>query len=47
MFVGSVGLRGLEDYIELAVVGDCDVLIANACLDGESTSVISVELGEW
>ncbi len=31
----------------MAVVGDCDVLIAAACPDGESPGVISVELGEW
>jgi hypothetical protein len=47
MFVGSVSIRGAEDYIELAVVGNCDVLVAAVCLDGESPGVVSVELGEW
>jgi hypothetical protein len=47
MFVGCVSIRGADDYIALAVVGDCDVLVAAVCLDGESPSVVSVELGEW
>ncbi len=47
IFVGSVSLRGAEDCITLAVVGSCDVLVATACLDGESFGVVSVDLGEW
>jgi hypothetical protein len=47
MFVGSVGIWGAEDYVAFAVVGDCDVLVAAGCLDGESSGVVSVELGEW
>jgi hypothetical protein len=45
MLVGSVSIRDAEDYIVLAVVGDCDVLVATACLDLESPGVVSVELG--
>ncbi len=44
MFVRSVSIRGTEDCIALAVVGDYDVLVAAACLDGESPSVVGVEL---
>jgi hypothetical protein len=47
MFVGPVGIWGEEGYIALAVEGNCDVLVAAACLDGESSGVIIVELGEW
>ncbi len=43
----TVSIRGTENCIALAVVGDCDVLVTTACLDGESPSVISVELGKW
>ncbi len=46
IFVESVGIRGAEDYIAFAVVGNCDVLVATACSDGESPGVVSVELGE-
>ncbi len=47
MFIGLVGIWGTEDYIAFAVVGNCDVLVVAVCLDGESSGVISVELGEW
>ncbi len=47
MFAGPVGIWGVEDDGALAVVGNCDVLVAAACLDGESSGVVSVELGEW
>jgi hypothetical protein len=47
MFVGSVIIRGTEDYIALVVVGNCDVLVTAACLDGESPGIFSVELGKW
>ncbi len=47
MFVSPVGKWGAEDYVALTVVGDCDVLVAAACLDEESYSVVSVELREW
>jgi hypothetical protein len=47
MFVGCVGIWGAEDYVALTVVGNCDVLVATACLDGESSGVVSVELGDW
>ncbi len=47
MFVGSVSIRGTENCIALAVVGDRDVLVAAACLDGESPGVVGVELGKW
>ncbi len=46
MFVGPVDIRGTEDCIAAAVEGDGDVLVATASLDGESTSVIGVELGK-
>ncbi len=36
MFVGSSGM-----------LGNRDVLVAAACLDGESPNVVSVELGKW
>ncbi len=39
-----MGRRGLRS---IAVVGNWDVLVAAACLDGESSSDVSVELGEW
>ncbi len=42
MFYGSVGIRGTENYIALGVKGGCDVLVATACLDGESPGVIGV-----
>jgi hypothetical protein len=47
MFVGSVSIRGTEDCVALAVVGDYDVLVAAACLDGESPGVVGVELCKW
>ncbi len=47
MFVGSVSIRGTDDCIALALVGDCDVLVATACPDGKSPVVISVDLDEW
>jgi hypothetical protein len=45
MSIESVSIRGTDVYIALAVVGNHDVLVAAACLDGESP--VSVELGEW
>ena len=47
MFVGSVSVRGTDDCIALAVVGDCDILVAAARPDGESPGVVGVELGKW
>ncbi len=47
MFVGSVGIRGTVNYIALGVIGNHDVLVAAACLDGESPGVVGVELGNW
>ncbi len=47
MFVRSVSIRGTEDCIALAVVGNRDVLVATVCLDGESSGVVAVELGKW
>ncbi len=35
MFAGSIGIRGTENYIALGVIGNCDVLVATAYLDGE------------
>jgi hypothetical protein len=46
-FVRSVGIRGTENYIALAVIGDYDVLVAAACSDGESPCVVSVKLDKW
>ncbi len=46
VFVGSVGIRGAEDCVAAAVQGNDDVLVAAASLDGESSGVISVELGK-
>ncbi len=46
MFVGLVGIWGAKDYVALFVVGYRDILVANACLNGESAGVISVELRE-
>jgi hypothetical protein len=45
VFIQPVDIRGAEDCIAAAVQGDGDVLVAAASLDGEFTSVISVELG--
>jgi hypothetical protein len=47
MFVRSVSIIGTEDCVALAVVGDCDKLVATACPDGESPGVIGVELAKW
>ena len=47
MFIRSLSIRGTEDCIALAVVGDRDVLVAAVCSDGESPGVVSVELGKW
>jgi hypothetical protein len=34
MFVGSASIRGTADCIVLAVVGNCDLLVAAVCPDG-------------
>jgi hypothetical protein len=47
MFVGSVSIRGTENCIAFAVVGNRDVFVVAACRDGESPRVIGVELGKW
>ncbi len=47
MFVGSVSIRGTENCIALALVGDCDVLVAATCPDGEFPSIVGVELSKW
>ncbi len=46
MFVGSVGIRGTENYIAMGVIGNCDVLVATACPDGESPGVVGIVLGQ-
>ncbi len=46
VFIGPVDIRGAEDCVAVAVEGDGDVLVAAASPDGESTSVIDVELGK-
>ncbi len=46
VFIGPVDIRGAEDCIVVAVEGNGDVLVAVASPDGESTSVVSVELGK-
>ncbi len=46
VFIGPVDIRGAEDYIAVAVEGNGDVLVAAASPDGESSGVISVELGK-
>jgi hypothetical protein len=46
VFIGPVDIRGTEDHVALAVVGNGDVLVAAASPDGESTHVVSVELGK-
>ncbi len=46
VFVGPVDIRGAEDCIAAAVGGNGDVLVAAASPDGESSSVIGVELGK-
>ncbi len=47
MFIGPVDIRGAENCIAAAVEGNSDVLVAAASLDGESSSVVGVELGDW
>ncbi len=47
MFVGSASIRGTDYCVALAVEGDHDVLVATACLYGESPGVIGVKLGKW
>ncbi len=47
MFVGPVDIWGAEDCVAVAVEGNGDVLVSTASPDGESHSVISVELGKW
>ncbi len=46
VFIGPVDIRGTEDCIAAAVVGDGDVLVATASPDGKSTGVVGVELGK-
>ncbi len=46
VFIGPVDIRGAEDCIAAAVEGNDDVLVAAASPDGESTGVVSVELGK-
>ncbi len=46
VFIGPVDIRGAEDCIAAAVEGNCDVLVAAASPDGESTGVVGVELGK-
>ncbi len=46
VFIRPVDIRGTEDCIAAAVEGNGDVLVAAASLDGESSGVISVELGK-
>ncbi len=47
MFVRSVSIRGTDDCVALALVGNHDVLVAAACPDWESPGVVGVELGKW
>ncbi len=44
VFIRPVDIRGAEDCIAVAVEGNCDVLVATASPDGESTGVVGVEL---
>jgi hypothetical protein len=46
VFIRPVVIRGTEDCIAAAVEGNCDVLVAAASLDGESSGVVGVELGK-
>jgi hypothetical protein len=46
VFVGPVDIWGTEDCIAAAVEGNGDVLVAAASPDGESFSVVGVELGK-
>jgi hypothetical protein len=46
MFARPVDIRGTEDFVAAAVEGDGDVLVAPASLDGESSGVVSAELGK-
>ncbi len=45
VFIGPVNIRGAEDCVAAAVEGNCDLLVAAASPDGESTGVIGVDLG--
>ncbi len=46
VFIRPVDIRGAEDCIAAAVECNGDVLVAAANPDGESTGVVSVELGK-
>ncbi len=46
VFIGPVDIRGAKDCIAVAVEGNGDVLVAAASPDGESVSVVGVELGK-
>jgi hypothetical protein len=46
VFIGPVDIRGTEDCVAAAVEGNGDVLVAAASPDGESTSVVGLELGK-
>ncbi len=46
VFVRPVDIKGAKDCIAEAVEGNCDVLVAAVSLDGESSGVVSVELGK-
>jgi hypothetical protein len=46
VLIGPVDIRGAEGCVAAAMEGDGDVLVAAASPDGESSSVISVELGK-
>jgi hypothetical protein len=46
VFIGPVDVGGTEDCIATAVEGNGDVLVAAASPDGESASVVSVQLGK-
>jgi hypothetical protein len=47
VFVRPVDIKGAEDCIAAAVEGNCDVLVAAASPDGESSGIVGVELGKW
>jgi hypothetical protein len=40
MFDECVSIRSTVDCVALAVIGNCDILVAAACLDGESPGVV-------
>ncbi len=42
VFVRFVSIGGTEGCIALAVEGNCDVLVAAACPDGESSGVVKL-----